>query len=415
MVNITNLDNGIRVITEHVPHVESVALGIWIGAGAKNEQTSEFGISHFLEHMLFKGTERRTAKGIADEIASVGGQMNAATDREYTTYYIKLLKEYVPLGMDVLTDMLRHSAFDAEEMKREQDVVSEEIRRHVDMPEDHVHDVLAQVSWGSHQLGHSVLGTEETVRSATPDSLRSYLNREYTPDRIVVSVAGNLEHQQVVDFAESTMGSMTGDSSNEPLPPLDHLPEQKIVDKETEAAYFCLGSRGYAELDDRKYALALLDVVFGSGMSSRLFQEVREKRGLAYDIGSYRVSFKEGGMFAIYGGTGVDTLGKVLEVISTEVKQIRESVVPDEEFRRAQTVIRGALLFAHESMGSRMGRMAKSLLDYGRLITMEEVITAIMAVTADDVREVARDVLVEDKMSLAIIGPGKGVRKAMKT
>lgn len=414
MVNITRLDNGVRVITEHVPHVESVALGIWIGAGAKNEQPAEYGVSHFLEHMLFKGTQRRTAKGIADEVASVGGQINAATDREYTTYYIRLLKEYVPLGMDVLTDMILHSTLDAQELDREKDVVAEEIRRHVDMPEDHVHDVLAEISWDGHQLGHSVLGTEETVRSSTPEALRSYLRAHYTPDQIVVSAAGNLAHTQIVELADSTLGALKGRSADHDFPPLHHHPETRLVDKDTEAAYFCLGTPGYAEKDNRKYALAILDVIMGGGMSSRLFQEIREKRGLAYDIGSYRVSFHEGGMFAFYGGTGVASLAQVIDLVHDECRRVREEKLPEEEFKRAQTLIRGSLLFSNESMGSRMGRMAKSLLDYGRLITMEEVIASVLAVTPEDVSSVAADVLKPDKMSMAVIGPGEGVRQALE-
>ncbi len=395
--------------------MESVALGVWVGAGAKNEQPSQYGVSHFLEHMLFKGTHRRSAKGIADEVASVGGHINAATDREYTTYYVRMLKEYVPLGMDVLTDMVLDSALDTQELEREKDVVVEEIRRHTDMPEDHVHDVLAEVSWDGHQLGHSVLGSEQTVRNATSDTLRAYLREHYTPQHIVVSAAGNLAHEQIVELAEGTLGQLSGESVEQEIPPLHHHPDTRLVDKDTEAAYFCLGAPGYAEKDDRKYALAILDVVMGGGMSSRLFQEVREKRGLAYDIGSYRVSFHEGGMFAVYGGTGVSTLGEVVSLVHDECRRVRTEPVPEEEFKRAQTLIRGSLLFSEESMGSRMGRMARSLLDYGRLITLEEVISAIMAVTPQDVIAVANEVLQPDKMSMAVIGPVEDVERTLKT
>ena len=258
--------------------------------------------------MLFKGTQKRSARDIADEVASVGGQMNAGTDREYTSYYIKVLKEFVPLGVDVLSDMLMNSTFDREEIKREKDVICEEIRRHEDMPEDRVHDLLTEITWEDHRLGHSVIGSEASVRSATRKSLLAHKVEQYTADRLVVSAAGNLDHNQIVDLVSQGLSGLRTSAEDKVGKPTVHQPAERILDKDTEAVYFCLGAPGYAEMDDRKFALSVMDAVLGAGMSSRLFQEIREKRGLAYDIGSYRISYHEGGMFTVYGGTGVGTL-----------------------------------------------------------------------------------------------------------
>ncbi len=414
MYEISQLDNGIRIVTENVPYVESVAFGLWIGTGAKHERPGEHGFAHFLEHMLFKGTERRSAKDIADEMASVGGNMNAATDREYTTYYARVLKEYVPLAVDILTDMLRNSMFDPQELEREKDVIADEIRRHVDQPEENVHDVMAELAWGDHRLGHSVAGDEATVRSASSETLQAYLATHYTPDRIVVSAAGNLDHAQIVDLTAQALGTMTGADERPALPPVEHHPGRRVVDKDTESVYFCLGAPGYAEMDNRKYRLSVLDSVLGGGMSSRLFQEVREKRGLAYDIGSYRVSYREGGLFAVYGGTGRTALGEVLKLVRQEIAKVREHEVDETELARARTQIRGALLMAQESMGSRMSRMGKTLLDHDRPVSADEVIEKVLAVTAPQVREAADELLQPDGTSTAVIGPSGDVEKAFE-
>lgn len=409
MVRITDLDNGVRVITESVEHVRSVALGIWIAAGSKLEQPHEFGISHLLEHMLFKGTLRRSARDIAEEMAAVGGQLNAATDREYTTFYARVLKDDVALAMDILGDMLLNSLMDAEELRREQDVVADEIHRHEDAPEDRVHDFLAELAWDGHALAHSVLGTEETVRSATPEALRAYLKTHYTPDRTVVAAAGALEHEQVVDLAAKSLEPMTGRAPDPALPPLEHRPGRAILDRDTEAVYFCLGAPAYCETDDRKYPLAILDSVLGGGMSSRLFQEIREKRGLAYDIGSYRLSYHEGGMLTVYGGTGAATLREVLSLVRAEIESLRAGPPDPREMARAHAQIRAGLLMAQESMGTRMTRLGKCLLDYGRFIPVEEVVARLDAVTENDVLNVAQEVLRPGALTLAVVGPEEEV------
>lgn len=414
MIQQTTLENGVRIISEHIPYVESIALGVWVGVGAKYEQPEEYGVTHFIEHMLFKGTSRRSARDIADEIAGVGGHINAATDREYTTYYVRMLKESLPPALDVLGDMLLNSSFDPEEIEREKDVVFEEIKRYVDMPEDHVHDILTEITWGEHQLGHPVIGTVETVASRKREDLVSYTRNRYTARRVVIAAAGNLDHQQLVDLAAPVFGVLPPGPVQDEFPHAVHHSATRIVDKATEAAYFCLGAPGFTEHDQNKYPLALLDTILGGGMSSRLFQEVREKRGLAYDIGSYRVSYREAGLFAVYGGTSVDTLSQVIDIVREEFLNVSEHAVPKAELDRAKTQIRGALLLSQENMGSRMSRLGKSLLDYNRYISVDEVIEKINAVTAEDLVRISKDILDPGKASLAIIGPEKEIRKVLK-
>ncbi len=413
MVRITELDNGVRVITESVEHVRSVALGFWIAAGSRLEQPGEYGISHLLEHMLFKGTLRRSAQDIAEEMAGVGGQLNAATDREYTTFYARVLKDDLPLAMDILGDMLLNSRMDPEELRREQDVVTDEIHRHEDAPEDRVHDFLAELAWDGHPLAHSILGTEETVRAATPQALRDYLTTHYTPDRTVVAAAGAVEHERVVELAAQALEPMSGRPKVFENCPLQHRPGSGLLDRSTEAVYFCLGAPAFSETDDRKYPLAILDSVLGGGMSSRLFQEIREKRGLAYDIGSYRLSYHEGGMLTVYGGTGSATLGEVLSLVRAQLHSLRDSGPSPREMERAHAQIRAGLLMSQESMGTRMTRLGKCLLDYGRFIPLEEVVAKLDAVTADDVREVAREVLRPEALTLAVVGPKDEVEQEM--
>ena len=413
MIQQTTLENGVRIISEHVPYVESIALGVWVGVGAKYEQPDEYGVTHFIEHMLFKGTSRRTAQDIADEIASVGGHINAATDREYTTFYVRMLKESLPLALDVLGDMLLNSSFDPEELEREKDVIFEEIKRHEDMPEDHVHDILTEITWGQHQLGHPVIGSVETVGSRMRENLINYTRSHYTAGRVVISAAGNLDHQHLLDLASPLFGSLPPDSPYQEIPKAIHHSATRIVDKATEAVYFCLGTPGFTEHDEKIYPLALLDTILGGGMSSRLFQEVREKRGLAYDIGSYRISYNEAGLFAVYGGTSVDTLGQVIDIVRKEFAEVSQDAVSDVELNRAKTQIRGTMLLAQENMGSRMSRLGKSLLDYNRYISVDEVLGKIQAVTADDLVKISQDILDPAKTSMAVIGPEKKIRKVL--
>lgn len=413
MVKLTTLDNGLRVVTEQVTHVESVSLGIWLGAGAKDEEVAEYGFSHFLEHMLFKGTERRSPQDIADEIASVGGHINASTSKENTSYYVWVLKEYVPLGLDVLADMLLNSRLDTDELEREKDVVVDEIRRHLDVPEDQIDDVLAEITWAGHRLGHNVLGSEETIRSCSRESLHAYKSRNYSPGRVVISAAGNVEHEAFVGLVRPYFENMPRRPEERSYPPVVHTPSRRVVDKKTESVYFSLASPGFERMNARRYKLMVMDTILGGGMSSRLFQEVREKRGLAYDIGSYSVSYQEGGMFAVYGGTGLRNLDQVLELVAHELGRLKQEPVSEAELDRAKNQLRGSILLSQEHMSARMSRNGKSLLNFGRIIPPEEVIQNIQSVTRESLQELAHEVFDAERTSTAIVGPAEKLEKAV--
>ncbi len=405
MIRKDVLPNGVCVLTETVPHVQSVSVGVWAGSGSRDEDDSNQGISHFLEHVLFKGTETRTARQIADEFDSVGGQLNAFTEKEYTCYFGRVLKEHLPLAVDVLSDMFLNSKLDPDEIELEKGVVLEEIKRHEDSPDDLIHDMFVQLVWGGHPLGRPVLGTSKTVGSLTRDELIRFMQTRYTPDAVVVAAAGNLVHEEFVEQVASLYGGLTGAKSGPSRAAPAFSVETVLTHKDTEQVHFCIGTQGYSHLDDAKYPLAIIDTTLGGGMSSRLFQEVRETRGLAYAIGSYSASYNEGGLFAVYGGTSPDKLKEVLEVIKEQFQDIGTSGVSDMELTRAKNQIRGALVLGQENMSNRMMRMAKSELYYGRVIPMEELIDKITNVTHADVKQVARRLFIESDFPMAAIGP----------
>jgi len=404
-VNRTTLDNGLRIVTESVPYVDSVSVGIWIGAGSRDEDASKRGVSHFLEHMLFKGTERRTARQIADEMDTIGGHLNAFTDKEYTCYYAKVLTEHLTIALDLLSDMVLHSTLDEKEIEREKNVVLEEIKRHEDTPDDLVHDLFAETLWHRHALGRAVVGSRATVSKLTAEALRDFMRELYTPDRIVVAAAGNLNHSELVDLVAKEFGSLNGTASKRPNRKVTPVRETKLKAKSVEQVHFCVGTPGYSQHDDRKYTLAVIDSILGGGMSSRLFQEIRENRGLAYAIGSYSASYRDAGMFAIYGGTSLENLDQVLGLTMAECANLRDHNASEAEIERGKNQIRGALVLGLESMSNRMSRLARSELYFGRLVPLQEIIDQIMSVTRDDIAQVANELFGQPEFALAAVGP----------
>ncbi len=404
-IEITTLPNGVRVISETVTHVQSVSLGIWVAVGSRDEAAPVRGITHFIEHMLFKGTPSRTAHQIADEVESRGGNLNAFTDKEYTCYYAKALAEHTELVLDVLSDMVLHSSLEPDELARERNVVLEEIKRYEDAPDDTIHDIFLQTLWNSHPLGKPVIGTKKTVSGLERDHLSGYMTTHYTPDRIVVAAAGNVPHSELVEMVSARLGGLTGKRA----PRKDTAPEasgqNKQVRKKTEQVHFCLGGTAYAQGNDDRYVLTVIDMVLGGNMSSRLFQEIREKRGLAYAIGTYSMSYLEGGCFAIYGGTSPQTYSQVVDLCRTEMHKVRTENLTHDEVSKAKTQVRGALVLGLESMSSRMMRMGKSMIYLGRVVPIEEILAKIVAVTHEDIDRVANTILDESKMTLAGIGP----------
>ncbi len=406
-IKISRLENGVRVVSETVTHVQSVSVGIWVGVGERDEDKPVRGISHFIEHMLFKGTPRRDARQIADEIESRGGNLNAFTDKEYTCYYAKALAEHLSVVMDVLTDMLRNSTLDPTELAREKGVVLEEIKRYKDTPEDLVHDLFAQTIWTTHPLGRPVIGTERTVSNLEREHLTEYIGTHYTPDRIVVSAAGNVEHEDVVALAMKFLGDLKGEPYSRRTRRPRSSGQSKSVRKRTEQMHFCLGVQGYGQLEDDRYTLTIVDSVLGGNMSSRLFQEIREKRGLAYAIGSYSVCYMESGLFAVYGGTSPETYDEVIQLVRAEIEKLKKHNLTKDEVSKAKTQFKGALVLGLENMSSRMMRMGKSLLYFGKVIPLDEIMAKILAVSHDDIDRVANALFDDSKVTLAAVGPFK--------
>jgi predicted Zn-dependent peptidase len=405
MINRDVLPNGVRIISETVPYVQSVAVGIWVSTGARDEDSSNGGISHFLEHMLFKGTETRSAKQIATEFDSIGGQVNAFTDKEYTCYFAKVLSEHLDIAVDVLADMYLNSVLDPKEMKLEKNVVLEEIKRHEDTPDELIHDVLAETVWNNHPLGNSIIGSRESVSGLTRSNLKEYIQAKYTPDCIIVSVAGNLAHDHLVDRVGALFGGLQGTKTAMPPSPLTFDSESALIDKVTEQVHFCVAAPGFSQLDNEKYTLAVIDTTLGGGMSSRLFQEIRESRGLAYAIGSYSAAYREGGMFAVYGGTSIESIEEVVRLVRDEFGNVLKENITDEELTRSKNQIKGALVLSQENMSSRMIRMAKSEIYHGRIIRLEELISSIMNVEHVDVARVSERIFAQGAFPVAAIGP----------
>jgi predicted Zn-dependent peptidase len=410
----TVLPNGVRVLSEWVPYVGSVSVGIWADAGSRDEDNTRLGISHFVEHMLFKGTEKRTARQIADEMDSLGGHLNAFTDKEYTCFYARVLKEHLYQAVDILSDMLLHSLLDPVEIEREKNVVLEEIKRHYDTPEENVHDLMAETMWKGHRLGNPVIGTTGVVKGLTRDDLVRYMSEFYTPDSLVICAAGNVEHRELVDAVTEAYGGLEGKRNSHVCAEVKPQIELKLVDKVTEQVHFCLGTAGYSQEQKEKYALATIDSVLGGGMSSRLFQEIRENRGLAYSIGSYSAAYQEAGLFAVYGGTSVENINLVLELIEAGCASIGRESVTDAELERAINQIRGTLVLGQESMSNRMSRLAKSEMYFGRIVRVDEIISSITNVSRDDVAQVASQLFDGAGFTLAAVGPFKKHPEVMK-
>lgn len=410
-ISKTVLPNGVRILSEWVPYVDSVSVGIWVKVGSRDENRNQRGISHFVEHMLFKGTKNRTARQIADEMDRLGGHLNAFTDKEFTCYYAKVLSEHRLKALDILFDMVLNSLFDPREIEREKSVVVEEIKRHNDTPEEAVHDLMVQTLWKNHPLGNPVVGSASVISKLTREDIVKYVDTFYTPDALLVSAAGNVEHRELVDAVVSAFGNLKGKRKGRPDRPAIPTPSEKYLDKATEQVHFCLGTRGYGQSNKEKYALATIDAVLGGGMSSRLFQEIRENRGLVYAIGSYSAAYEETGLFAVYGGTSIENLQTVLELIYRECEDIGKNSVTDEELSRAKNQIRGALVLGQESMSNRMSRLAKSELYFGRVVCVDEIIANINEVTRDSVAAVASELFDGSKFALAAIGPFSKMRQ----
>jgi len=399
------LDNGVRVLVEPVGHVKSAAIGLWCKTGSRHEEVSEAGITHLIEHMLFKGTENRTAKEIAEAIEGQGGSLNAFTDKESTCYYCRVLSDEITGGVDVLCDMMLHSLVDPEELSREQGVVLEEIKRSQDEPSDHVHELHLENRWGTHPLGRPIIGTPESVSSFTQADIRSYMERHYRAESVLLSVAGNVDPNEVLKAAEATLGRIPHTKSDTLPPRPTGKASVQMLEKDVEQVHFCIGTDGSSIYDADYYTLVVLDAALGGSMSSRLFQEIREKRGLVYSVGSYTLSYASGGAFTVYGGTGPQHWALVQELVRQEFDKVMAEGLEAEELNRTKRHIAGSVVLALEGMSARMMRMSRNELSHEREIPIEETLGKINAVTNDSIIELANRILTVDLVSTTAIGP----------
>jgi predicted Zn-dependent peptidase len=402
-VRSTTLSNGMTVLTDDMPHLESASLGIWVKAGSRSETEAEHGISHMLEHMAFKGTKTRSALEIASAIEDVGGDLNAATSVEHTGYFARVLKEDVALAGDILSDILQNSLFEQSELDREQQVIVQEIGAARDNPDDHVFDLFQQAAYPDQPIGRTILGTVDSVKSFGPDAIRGYMERNYVGDRMVICAAGNVDHDALVDVANERFHDLRVDGAPEPVKAKYVGGEQRVL-SDHEQAHIVLGLEGRAYNSDGFYASQILASVLGGGMSSRLFQEVREKRGLCYSVYAFHWAFADSGIFGVAASTGADEVQELLPVILAELRKATETIT-DEEVIRVRNQIRAGLLMSLESPSSRAGQLARQQILWGRTIPLQETVERINRITADRVKQIARQLFDTDKVSLAGIGP----------
>jgi predicted Zn-dependent peptidase len=406
-----DLDNGIRILTERMPEVRSVAIGAWVGAGSRDEQPELSGATHFLEHLLFKGTSSRSAKDIAEAFDAVGGDVNAFTAKEFTCFYSRTLDEDAAMSIDILADMLQHSLLREEDVEAERQVVLEEISMHEDAPDDIVHDLFTEAIWGEHPLGRRVQGMSDTIKAMPRDEIDAYWRLHYKPGNLVIAAAGSLDHDTVVEqvtkaFRDAPAATRRPARTGDEAPPL-HA-RVNVLERSIEQAHLVYGSAGVSRTDERRWAFGVMNNVLGGGMSSRLFQEIREKRGLVYSVYSNQSSFAEAGLFGVYAATGADRVEEVLGLIRTEIDSVLEKGITAEELARGKGSLKGSLVLGLEDTSGRMSRLGKGELCHGEILSPDEIIAKIEAVTLEDVHRVAGETIGASPWSLSVVGPVAG-------
>ncbi|NBT85507.1 MAG: insulinase family protein [Alphaproteobacteria bacterium] len=405
-IQSTVLPNGLRVVSDFIPSVETASLGVWLDVGTRNETKDINGIAHMLEHMAFKGTERRTALQIAEEIEAVGGYLNAYTGRETTAYYARILKEDAPLAVDILSDILQYSTFDAAEFQKEQSVIIQEIGQSNDTPDDIVFDYFQETCFPGHSMGWPTLGTVDVIQSLKPEIVKDYMKRHYGAKQMVFSAAGNIDHDDLVQRVSKGFTNLTPDCSHSPTPARYQGGDYR-QDKELEQVHVLLGFEGVPYGHKDYYALSVLSTLLGGGMSSRLFQEIREKRGLVYTVYSYMSSYKDSGVFGIYAGTGEDEVKELFPVVCEQLKTLG-STLNETEINRAKAQLKASLMMGLESTSNRCERLANHVLIYGRPLSSTEIIKSINNVTKEDLKNLS-DRLFKSPLTLTTLGPIKNV------
>ena len=404
-IETTTLANGVRVISEEMSHVRSVSLGVWIGTGSRRETAEENGISHFIEHMVFKGTKNRSAEDIARSVDSIGGGLDAFTAKEMVSYNTKVLDEHLPLAFDVLADMVRNPLFRDEDIEKEKGVILEELKMEVDNPEYLLHEIFSSNFWKDHPLGKPILGTKDTVRKFHREMIGDYYRRYYSPSNILITAAGNLNHGRLVELAREHFEDLRINGALQPdVAPVPHARLVFRNKTSLEQTHLYIGVPAYPFSHDMRFACWALNTVLGGGMSSRLFQNIREKQGLAYAVYSELAMYRDTGCLAIYAGTAIETAGKVIDSIVQEFRDLKENLVPEEELRRAKDHLKGSLMLGLESTSSRMGNLARQEMYFKRFFTLDEMIQSIEAVTAEQVRHIAQEFFDPNNITLAMLG-----------
>jgi predicted Zn-dependent peptidase len=411
-VRRTVLPSGLRVLTEAIPTMRSVSFGVWVAVGSRDESPARSGVSHFLEHLLFKGTRKRSALDISAAIEAVGGETNAFTAREYTCYYARVLDDDLPLAIDVMCDLVADSVLDPADVEVERGVILEEIAMHADEPADEVHDLFLEAIYGDHPLGRLISGTEETITAMTRQQIRNFYRSRYVAPAIVITAAGNLDHTDVVErIRRALRGTPLASGTARPHPPRaatprvrTRRPQDRHQQRDSEQAHLVLGCPGLDRFDERRFALSVLNNVLGGGMSSRLFQEIRERRGLAYSVYSYASQYADTGVFAVYAGCAPGRADEVLQLLRTELARLAAHGISAAELARGKGMTKGAYVLGLEDTGSRMSRLAKGELLFGELLPVDDLLARVDAVTVEEVNALAADLLARP-MSLAVVGP----------
>jgi len=412
-VRRTILPSGLRIVTEEVPSVRSAAVGIWVNVGSRDEAPATAGASHFLEHLLFKGTPTRSALEISSSIEAVGGEMNAFTSKEYTCFYARVIDNDLPMAIDVLADLITSSLVTKEDVDAERKVVLEEIAMRDDDPSDLVHDLFAETYFGDTPIGRPILGTVDSINSMSRNTVFNYYKKRYLPQDLVVAISGNIKHRKIVDLVEKALAR---DSflSQKGTPvirgndrPRMHKPKSVgLISRKTEQAHMFYGMEGVARADERRFAMGVLASALGGGMSSRLFQEIREKRGLAYSVYAFAQQFAGAGVIGFYAGCNPSKSVEVIELIRQELHDVARNGMTHEEIERAKGAVRGSLVLSQEDTGSRMSRIGKSEIVYGEIMSFDDILKAVAAVTPEDIRQIASEFLVKTP-TLALVGPYK--------
>jgi predicted Zn-dependent peptidase len=412
--------SGLRIVTEEVPSVRSAAVGIWVNVGSRDEAPATAGASHFLEHLLFKGTTTRTALEISSSIESVGGEMNAFTSKEYTCFYARVIDTDLPMAIDVVSDLITSSIVTALDVDAERQVVLEEIAMRDDDPSDLVHDLFSDTYYGDTPIGRPILGTVDSIKSMSRNTVFNYYKKKYLPQDLVVAVAGNIKHKRVVGMVEEALSrhnflDVMAAPVVRPNTVVKNSKQQSVglLYKKSEQAHMFYGMEGVARADDRRFAMGVLSAALGGGMSSRLFQEIREKRGLAYSVYAYAQQFAGSGVLGFYAGCNPTKAIEVVEIIQSVLSDVADNGMAHEEIERAKGAVRGSLVLSQEDTGSRMSRIGKNEIVYGQVMDFDDILKAISRVSAQDIREIASEFLVKTP-TLALVGPFKNESKFEK-